>query len=68
MPAPCGVPLIRLTPLTAFQDTGLKPHPDKPEDASVGDPVREHPHQPLMVNRVEGRRHALPTSETYRVL
>ena len=41
---------IRLTPLTAFQDTGLKPHPDKPEDASVGDPVREHPHQPFVVN------------------
>ena len=43
---------IRLTPLTAFQDTGLEPHPDKPEDAPVSDPVREHPHQPLMVNRV----------------
>ncbi len=41
---------IRLTPLTAFQDTGLEPHPDKPENAPVSDPVREHPHQPLMVN------------------
>ena len=44
---------VRLTPLTAFQDTGLEPHPDEPEDAPIGDPMREHPHQPLMVNRVE---------------
>ena len=38
---------VRLTPLTAFQDTGLEPHPDEPEDAPIGDPMREHPHQPL---------------------
>ena len=44
---------VRLVPLTALQDAGLEPHPDEPEDARIGDPVREHPHQPLVVNRVE---------------
>ena len=44
---------VSLTPLIALEDTGLEPHPDQPEDAGVGDPVRQHPQQPLVVNRVE---------------
>ena len=33
----------------ALEDTGLEPHPDQPEDAGGGDPVRQHPQQPLVV-------------------
>jgi hypothetical protein len=32
-------------PLIALKDTGLEPHPDKPEDARIGDPVRQHSQQ-----------------------
>ena len=53
IPAPCGVPLVRLVLLTALEDAGLKPHPDKPEDSWISDPVRQHPQQPLVVDRVE---------------
>ena len=53
MPAPCGVPLSvsRHSPLSRIPASSHMP--DKPEDARVSDPVREHPHQPLVVNRVE---------------
>ena len=44
---------VRLVPLIALQDAGLEPLPDKPQDARVGDPVRQHPQQPLVVDRVE---------------
>ena len=40
-------------PLIALENTGLEPHPDQPEDARVGDPVRQHPQQPLVVDQVE---------------
>ena len=33
--------------------TGRKPLPDKPEHPRIGDPVRQHPQQPLVVDRVE---------------
>ena len=44
---------VSLMPLIALQDTGFEPHPDQPEDARIGDPVRQHSQQPLVVNRVE---------------
>ena len=44
---------VRLVPLFALEDTGLEPHPDKPEDARISNPVRHHPQQPLVVDRVE---------------
>ena len=50
---PLWRPLVRLVPLVALQDTGLEPHPDQPEHPGVGDPVRQHPQQPLVVDRVE---------------
>jgi site-specific DNA recombinase len=34
---------VRLVPLIALQDTGFEPHPDKPKDPRVGDPMRQHP-------------------------
>ena len=44
---------VRLEPFIALEDTGFEPHPDEPEDSRVGDPARQHPQQPLVVNRVE---------------
>ncbi len=44
---------IRFVPLIALEDAGFEPLADKPQDARVGDPVRQHPQQPLVVNRVE---------------
>jgi hypothetical protein len=53
-------------PLTALQDASLEPHPDKPEDPGIGDPVRQHPQQPLVVDRVEGSGHRLPITVIFR--
>ena len=57
---------IRLVPLTALEDTGRKPLPDKPEHPRIGDPVRQHPQQPLVVDRVEGSGHRLPITVIFR--
>lgn len=53
MPAPLRRSPCRLVLLIALKDARLEPHPDKLEHPRVGDPVRQHPHQPLVVNRVE---------------
>jgi hypothetical protein len=52
-------------PLFALEDTGLEPHPDKPEDARISNPVRQHTQQPLVVDRVEGDRDTLPISASF---
>ena len=44
--------LVRLVPLIALEDAGLEPHPDEPEDPRIGDPLRQHAQQPLVVDRV----------------
>jgi hypothetical protein len=49
---PLRRPPVSLTPLTAFQDAGVQPAPDQPEDTWVGNPMRQHPHQPLVVHRL----------------
>ncbi len=46
-------PLPRLRPLPALQDTGLEPLANEPQDPSVGNPVCDHPQQPLVIDRVE---------------
>src|SRR5438874_4782769 len=45
--------LLRLVPLIALQDARLEPHPDQPEHPWIGYPVRHHPQQPLVVDRVK---------------
>jgi hypothetical protein len=40
-------------PFTALKDPGFEPHPDEPENPMIGDPVRQHPKQPRVVDRVE---------------
>jgi hypothetical protein len=59
--------LGRLVFLTALEDASLQPLPDEPEDSGVGDPVRQHPQQPFVVNRVKGRYGRLPISGMFRV-
>src|SRR4029077_17867057 len=44
---------VRLMPLITLEDASLEPHPNEDEEARVGNPVRQHPQQPLVVNRVE---------------
>lgn len=53
MPAPCGVPPVRLLLLAALKDAGPQPQPDEPYDTRISDPMRHHPQQPLVVDRVE---------------
>jgi hypothetical protein len=57
---------VYLAPLVALQDANLQPLANEPQDARVGDPVRHHPQQPLVVNRVEGRGDTLPISARFR--
>jgi len=58
---------VRLMPLTALEDASLEPHPNEAEDARVGDPVRQHAQQPLVVYRVKGSHGTLPISAMSRI-
>ena len=40
-------------PHVPFEHAGPQPSADEPEDSGVGDPMCEHPQQPLVVDRVE---------------
>jgi hypothetical protein len=40
-------------PFTALQNTGLQPSLDQTNDPSVSNSVLQHPHKPLVVQRVE---------------
>ena len=42
-----------LPPLATLQDAGPKPLCDETQNPSVGNPVRDHPQQPLVVHRVK---------------
>jgi site-specific DNA recombinase len=44
---------VRLLLLAALKNAGPQPQPNEPQDARIGDPVRHHPQQPLVVDRVE---------------
>ena len=44
---------VRLVPFVALKDAGFEPLADKPQDSRIGDPVRHHSQQPLVVNQVE---------------
>ncbi len=52
-PCPLRRSPLRLVPLVALQDASPQPQLDEPKDAAIGDPVRHHPQQPLVVDRVE---------------
>ena len=53
MPAPCGVPLSVSCHSSLSRMPASQPLADQPQDARIGDPVRHHPQQPLVVDRVE---------------
>src|SRR6266498_4169076 len=50
---PLGSPRFRRHPRTALQDARRQPSPYQTKDPPVGYPVLQHPHHPLMVDRVE---------------
>ncbi len=58
---------VRLVPLIALQNAGFEPLADEPQDSRIGDPVRQHPQQPLVVNRVEGSGGRLPIAVIFRI-
>ena len=41
---------VRLVPLIALQDAGFEPLANEPQDSRIGDPARQHPQQPLVVD------------------
>ena len=50
-----------------FQDACLEPFLDQADDASVADAMFHKLDEPLLAHRVEGKRHILPISATFRV-
>jgi hypothetical protein len=61
-----GRPLLTRRHQPVFQDTGLEPFLDQPEDAPVADPVFQEADQPVVADRVEGNSDRLPTTEMFR--
>ena len=54
IPDPCGVPAcLHRFPLAALEDACLQPTLDQAQHPGVGDPVRQHPHQPSVVDGIE---------------
>jgi hypothetical protein len=53
MPAPWGRSFHRIGVHATLQDAGAEPLANKPQDSRVGNPVRQHPQQPVVVNAVE---------------
>ncbi len=41
---------VRLLLLAALKNASSQPQPDELQDAWIGDPVRHHPQQPLVVD------------------
>jgi hypothetical protein len=54
-------------PLIALRNPGAQPLPNEPQDARIGDPVRHHPQQPFVVNRIEGSGDRLPIAEIFPI-
>ena len=50
-PSPLRRPFVRFKPLAAFQGAGFEPHPDEPGNPGGGNPMRQHPQPPLVVNQ-----------------
>ena len=46
-------PHLHRFPSAALEDAGLEPPLDQAEDPAVSNPVRQHPHQPSVVNGIE---------------
>ncbi|MGY4281787.1 hypothetical protein ACVWXO_001007 [Bradyrhizobium sp. LM2.7] len=65
MPAPLRGTPVRFLLLAALENAG--PQPQLYEDARIGDPVRHHPQQPLVVDRVEGSGHRLPITVIFQI-
>src|SRR5207248_5250490 len=56
---------VSLVPLIALQDPGPQPLANEPQDAPIGAPMRHHPQQPFLVDRIEKlRRSAWSTQFT----
>ncbi|MDH2348165.1 hypothetical protein [Bradyrhizobium sp. SSUT77] len=67
MPAPLrGTPVCFLL-LAALKNAGPQPQLYEPQDAKIGDPVRHHLQQPLVVDRVEGSGHRLPITVIFQI-
>src|SRR5262245_35309893 len=55
-----GGSLFCRRPSPFFEHTGLKPQAYQPENPSVGDPMRHHPQEPPLVDRVERLSNMMP--------
>lgn len=58
---------VRLLLLATIENASPPPQLDEPLDARIGDPVRHHPRQPLVVDRVEGSGHRLPITVIFQI-
>ena len=52
-PRPLRRARLHRSPLAALEDAGLEPSLDQAKHPRVGDPVRQHPHQPSVVDGIE---------------
>src|SRR6267378_433430 len=52
-PRPLRSARLHRSPLAALKDAGLEPPLNQAKHPGVGDPVRQHPHQPSVVNGIE---------------
>jgi hypothetical protein len=53
-------------PFTVFQHARIEPFLDQVNDAPVGYPMLEKFHQPLVLQRIEGKHDTLPTSTIFQ--
>jgi len=60
-------PLIHRSDQAVLQHPSVQERPDEFEHALVGHPCGDVRHQDVVVNSVEGKRHILPISATFRV-
>jgi len=67
IPAPLWRPFHRLGVYAVLKDADLEPLAYQPQDAGIGDPVLDHPHQPLVVDRVVGKGDRLPIAIMPRI-
>ena len=66
-PRPLRRARLHRSPLAALKDAGLEPPLNQAEHPGVGDPVRQHPHQPSVVNGIEGSGHRLPITVIFQI-
>src|SRR5271166_901619 len=66
-PRPLRRACLHRFPLAALEDACLQPTLDQAKHPGVGDPVRQHPHQPSVVDGIEGSGHRLPIVVMFRI-